>query len=186
MATPKVTPKSYTLDEYRAFTTRPENADRLFELVDGDMVEKTPSFKPSKIAIRLASEISLYQRDNPVGEVTGADGGYVMANGDVLIPDVGYVLKAQLPEEPEREAPIPPDLAIEVKSPTDRKRALRMKAEHYLAQGTRLVWLVFPEERVIEVYALHVEEVVELKIDDILDGGEVLPNFKLPLAQVFA
>jgi hypothetical protein len=53
---------------------------------------------------------------------------------------------------PEREAPVPPDFAVEVKSPTDSKRELRRKAEKYMTYGTRLVWLVFPDEQVIEVY----------------------------------
>ena len=75
-------------------------------------------------------------------------------------------------------------MAVEVKSPTDSKRELRRKAEKYLAFGTRLVWLVFPDEEVVEVY-LPDRDVETLKPGDTLDGGDVLPGFSLPVRSLF-
>lgn len=171
--------------DYRAFLELPENAGRIFELIEGEVVEKMPSFTPSRIAFRLGRLVGNFVDDGDLGYVTGADGGYEMSDHDILIPDVGYVAKSRLTQEPEREAPVPPDLAIEVKSPTDRTRVLRRKAERYLALGTRLVWLVFPDERVIEVYAAASDDLFVLTEAETLDGADVLPGFKLAVSEIF-
>ncbi len=174
----------YTLDQYRTILAMPENRDRILELIDGELVEKMPSFTPSRIALRVAYHLSSYLDAHDIGYVTGADGGYIMSDEDVLIPDVGYISKARLPDMPDREAPVPPDLAVEVKSPTDRKRALRRKAERYLELGTQMVWLVFPDEQVIEVYVQD-EDVKTVAVDGVLDGREVLPGFSLAVGELF-
>lgn len=177
---------TYTTAEYQNLMAQPDYADRIFELIDGELVEKMPSFTPSKIAAYINRKIGNFVEELDLGYITTADGGYIMPNGDVLIPDVGYISKARLSQEPEREAPVPPDLAVEVKSPTDRKRALRNKAERYLQHGTPLVWLVFPEDQVVEVYAAgENSDVQTVTIDDTLDGGVVLPGFKLKVSDIF-
>lgn len=174
----------YTLNEYRTIVDMSENRDRILELIQGEIVEKMPSFTPSRIAVRISSRLSLYVDEHNLGYVTGADGGYIMSDEDVLIPDVGFISKMRLPEEPDREAPVPPDLAVEVMSPTDRKRALRRKAERYLELGTGMVWLVFPDERAVEVYVQD-EDVKTVGIDDALDGGSILPGFALSVRDLF-
>lgn len=175
-----------SLADYAAFCAAPENADRRVELVDGVLVEKPmPSFTPSQIAVLIAYFLVDYLRRNPLGYVTGEQGGYRLDDHTVLIPDVGYIRKQRLPTTPEREVPVPPDLAVEVMSPSDSKRALRQKAERYLAAGVAMVWLVFPETRQVEVYTPH-NDVRELGINDSLDGGDLLPNFALAIRALFA
>lgn len=66
-----------TLDEYHAFIDRPENQDRIFELIDGELVEKMPSFTPSRIAGRISHRFNGYLDDHDIGYVTGADDGAV-------------------------------------------------------------------------------------------------------------
>jgi Uma2 family endonuclease len=178
-----VRPKLYRSDEFLALENLPDNAGRILELIDGEIVEKLPSFSPSRIAMLIGHFLLNFAHN--LGYVTGADGGYVMSERDVFNPDVGYISKERLPVLPEREVPVPPDLAVEVKSPTDTKRALRLKVERYLAAGTRLVWLVFPEERVVEVYRPS-EDVHSVGIDGVLDGGDVLPGFTLKVRDIFA
>ena len=78
-----------------------------------------------------------------------------------------------------------PDIAIEIKSPDDTVKQLREKADYYLANGTQLVWLVYPHQRMVEVYSLD-GDVEILFEDDLLTGGEVLPDFSMPVAEVFA
>ena len=177
--------KKISYDDYQAFISRPENTDHIFELIDGEIVEKMPSFTPSRIGSRINHLISSYLDDHDVGYVTGEAGGYRMSAEDTFNPEVGYISKVRLPEEPEREAPVPPDFAVEVKSPTDRKREMRRKAEKYLEYGTRLVWLVFPDEQQVEVYSLLDEDVVTVGIDGVLDGKDVLPDFSLPAKDIF-
>ena len=176
--------KTYTVPEFQALEARPENASRILELVDGEIIEKMPSFTPSRIAAWISFYISQYILQNHSGYVTGEAGGYIMSAGNVFNPDVGYISKERLPQEPEREAPVPPDLAVEVKSPTDSKRKLRQKAEKYLASGTRLVWLVFPDEGVVEVYEPE-SDVRTVSGAEVLDGGRVLPGLTITVKQIF-
>jgi Uma2 family endonuclease len=100
------------------------------------------------------------------------------------MPDAAYISKERLPTEPEREVIGPPDLAVEVKSPRDSKRELRKKAEKYLEYGTRMVWLVFPDDELVEVY-VHDEDVITVSGDAILEGRDVLPGFQLPVRDIF-
>jgi Uma2 family endonuclease len=174
--------KHYTLAEFHAFCELPENKNRLLELVGGEIVEKVASFTPSKVAMRIGRFIGNFA--DSIGYITGADGSYMLAEGYELMPDVGYISKLRLPEEPERQVKGPPDLAVEVKSPSDSKRELRLKAEDYLRFGTQIVWLVFPEEQRVEIYVPN-QDVRELSINDSLDGGDVLPGFTLAVKDIF-
>jgi Uma2 family endonuclease len=178
--------KALTYRDYQEFYELPENQGRIFELIEGELVEKMPGFEPSNIASRINRRVGVFAEDeHDLGYVTTADGGYILSDEDTFIPDVGYISKDRLPEEPECEAPVPPDFAVEVKSPTDSKRAMRRKAEKYLAHGTRLVWLVFPEDQEVEVYDARYEDVKNIGIEGTLDGGDVLPGFTLAVKDIF-
>jgi Uma2 family endonuclease len=77
-----------------------------------------------------------------------------------------------------------PDFAVEVKSPTNTLKGLREKAAFYLEKGCQIVWLVNPEKRIVEVYTPDKD--IEILLDsDIVDGGDVLPGFTLPVAALF-
>lgn len=177
--------KLLSLEAYHAFLDAPENEGRLFEFIDGEMVEKMPSYEPSRIALVVAFYLQLYLRQHPIGTVTGADGGYIMPNGDVLIPDVAFISHARRGAKPAREVPVPPDLAIEVMSPTDSLLKLRRKAEKYVALGTALVWLVLPADHSVEVYAAG-QPVASVGLEGTLSGAPVLPDFTLPVAELFS
>lgn len=174
--------KRYSHSEFQAFSELPENRDHLFELIRGKIVRKQSTFISSRLAVRVGYFIGSFADE--IGYVTGSDGTYILSDEDEFMPDVGYISKLSLPIEPEREVLGPPDLAVEVKSPSDTKRQLRLKAEDYLRFGTKLVWLIFPEEQLAEVY-MPDQDVVTVLIDDVLDGGTVLPGFTLPLRDIF-
>jgi Uma2 family endonuclease len=174
----------YTVDEFHVYVEKPENRDRLFELINGEIVEKVSSFTASRITARIGHLLLAYVDQTNIGYVTGADGSYILSPDYEFMPDVGYISKERLPQEPEREVQGAPDLAVEVKTPTDSKRGLRQKTEDYLRFGTKMVWLVFPEEKRIEVYEPD-QDVREFGIDDTLDGGDVLPDFKLAVREIF-
>lgn len=174
----------YTYAQYVAFCDLPENEGRIFELIDGEIVEKMASHKPSKVAARIVRFVDTFVDEHDLGDVTGADGGYQMNDENTFIPDVAFISRERLPVEPAREAPVPPDLAVEVKSPTDRIRTLRRKAERHLELGTKLVWLVFPDEQKVEVY-MPDADVISVDIEGVLDGGTALPGFTLPVKNIF-
>lgn len=176
--------RTYTSAEFWEFVQRPENRGRFFERRSGELVTVSPSNPyASAVAVRISAALVNFVGDS--GYVTGADSGYDISPDDTFAPEVAYISKARQPRLPETSFnPLPPDLAVEVKSPADSKRELRRKAEIYLAHGTRMVWLVFPQERRVEVYVPDAD-VIELGPDDTLDGGAVLPGFALAVSAIF-
>lgn len=134
----------------------------------------------------VASKISFFiqlhmSQHNIEGYVSGADSGYQIGD-QRYIPDVAFISRDRQPE-PSHETcnPNPPDLAVEVLSPTDPAAKVRFKIASYLAAGT-IVWLVNADEKHVEVY---VPGKPPKRLYDLLDGGDVLPGLRLPLYQIF-
>ncbi len=173
-----------TVEDFEAFVLLPENTGRLFEFIGGEVVEVPSNPHSSKAASKLSFFMQLYVRNNRIaGHITGEAGGY-RVSGERHAPDVAFISKARQPELPhEGYNPIAPDLAVEVVSPTDSERLLRIKIANYLAAGTTL-WVVYPQTREVEVYAPG-QPVQVLDEKDTLDGGKVLPGFELPLKELF-
>jgi Uma2 family endonuclease len=175
--------QTHTVEEFDAFVNRPENADRMFEFIGGEIVEVPSNPYSSQFGSCINGFIFLYLRQNKIGHLTGEHGGF-MVFGERYAPDVAFTLTARQPQLARRGYnPIPPDLAVEVVSPGDLPRDVRIKVGNYLAAGV-LLWVVHPEEQRIEVYAPG-QPVKILGIGDILDGGNVLPGFTLPVRDIF-
>jgi Uma2 family endonuclease len=176
--------KRYTTEEFDRFVTLPENADKLFELIAGEGVEVSPSNPySSHISGWVQTFINMYLLENPIGYTTGEQGGYIVS-GDRYAPDVGYISKSRQPQLVlEGYNPNPPDLAVEVMSPSDSTRHISVKIANYLAVGTT-VWVIYPKAREVEVYRPG-QTVEILDIHGVLDGGEVLPGFTLPVKDIF-
>jgi len=172
-----------TVEEFDQFISQPENDGRRFEYIEGEIVEVVSNNYCSLLAIRIAGRILNYVESKNLGYITGADGGYQIGNHRYL-PDVAFISKKKQPE-PSHETfnTNPPDLAVEVLSPTDKPGKVRTKIANYLAVGTA-VWIVDPEEKEIEVYIPY-KTAQALRLGDVLDGGDVLPGFKLPLKDIF-
>ncbi|MBL8154507.1 MAG: Uma2 family endonuclease [Anaerolineae bacterium] len=176
--------QAVTAAEYEAFIARPENLERRFELIEGEIVEKMPTQQHGIITLNLAGELRAFVKAHSLGRVA-VEARYRPpddAENDRL-PDISFVADLSKPVTEDGAVPFMPDLAVEVKSPTDSVRKLREKARFYLAHGVRLVWLVFPEPRIVEVYAPDDE--YTLSADQSLTGGDLLPGFTLPVRQIF-
>ena len=175
---------AHTLNEFEAMISLPENADRRFEFIDGEIIEVPSNPFSSEIAIVIAAALLAFVRSKKLGRVTGEGAGYIVA-GRRLSPDVAFVA-ADRQDQLAREGynPIAPDLAVEVISPTDRQPAIRRKLAIYAEAGV-VVWLVYPARRIVEVYAPD-QPVEIMGMDNTLDGGEVLlRGFSLPVRDIF-
>ncbi len=143
----------------------------------------------SALAVWIAVLITAYVRPRRLGVVTGADGTYILARepDTVLVPDVAFTRRERLPADRAREkyVPVPPDLVVEVVSPSDRPGQIAAKTELYRKAGVPLVWWVREANRTVTVYrGGHLAG--EFGEGDELDGGEVLPGFRLAVAEISA
>lgn len=178
--------KTYTQTEFEAIAHLPENADKILELIDGEIIEKMAS-NPycSAVASKINFFFMLHLNQHDLGYVTGEAGGYRISPQDTFAPDVAFISKIRQPTLPYPGFnPIPPDLAVEVVSPSDSYVEVARKVRNYLRYGTRLVWVVEPETQTVTVHALDGSQTT-LNIDGVLDGGEVLPGFRLPIRNIF-
>jgi Uma2 family endonuclease len=160
---------------------------RLYELVDGTLVEKVMGFPDSSLATYLIREIGKYLDHHDIGELVGADGMMQIFPNLVRIPDVAFISRQRLPGGVLPTAQVPaivPDLAVEVISPGNTKREMERKLNEYFRAGVSVVWFVYRLNRTVAVYtAPDVAEV--LSETDTLDGKNVLPGFRLSLAKLF-
>ena len=179
--------KTYTADEFWDMIDQLDQTRR-YELIRGEIVAMPPSSpRNSMIAMRIGRLIGNYVAEYDLGYVMGADGGYTLAADEVRIPDVSFVSKERMPELPDRFEG-GPDLAVEVISPSESSRHVMDKIRLYLHAGTRLVWAVYPDEQVVDVYrpaeaGMHVQKV---DMDGMLMGDPVLPGFTLDLHDLFS
>lgn len=161
----------------------------LYELVRGELIEVSPSgFHSAEIGLAFGAFLFNFVRQHRLGAVTSGEGGYILARrpDTVRAPDAAFIRADRVPHGADRDFFVrhPPDLAVEVMSRTDRLRDLQAKCLEYLDAGVRLVWLVEPKRQRVTVY-LPDRSTRTLGITDTLDGGDVLPGFSLPLAEVF-
>ncbi len=165
-----------------------ERENRLFELIDGVLVEKTMGFFESWLAAAIIQLLGDFATRNQLGIVTGADGTIRLAAGLVRIPDVSFFTWDRLPGGEVPSEPIPalaPDLAVEVLSKSNTKREMERKLRDYFDAGIRMVWFIEPADRTARVYNAP-DRVEPIGEDGTLEGGDVLPGFRLPLRHLFA
>ena len=173
----------YTVDEFEELLKLPENAGRLLELIDGEIVEKMPTEEHGSIALNIGAELRAYLRTIRRG-IAGTEVRYQTGKDErnSRLPDISISV-ANRPLVKDGAVIGMPDLAVEIKSPDDSLKEMREKAEYYLANGTQIVWLVYPHQRCVEVYTLDTIEL--LCADDLLTGGDLLPDFSLSVAEIF-
>jgi Uma2 family endonuclease len=178
------TTRLYTAEELAQMRT-----DEPWELWEGEL-RKVPGAgsKASGLAHWIGYLISSFVVPRDLGHVTGADGSFVLRrNPDVVVvPDVAFTKWENVPggEAPDAFFPGRPDLAVEVKSPSDRRGDINAKMRHLRDAGVPLVWWVLPEDRAVDVYR-DGQLAATLHEGDVLDGGDVLPGFSLPVAEIF-
>jgi Uma2 family endonuclease len=166
-----------------------DHTDRLYELVDGILVEKVVSFPESALAMWIGHLIQSFLGQHDLGILAGPDGGMRLMPGLVRLPDVSFVrwerlpVRGEVPDEP--VAGLAPDLAVEVLSKGNTRKEMERKLKEYFLAGVRLVWMVDPARRTVRVHTAPDQSLL-LTEEQALDGGDVLPGLSLPLRQMFA
>jgi Uma2 family endonuclease len=161
---------------------------RLYELIEGTLVEKAMGFRESMIGVYVGSRVYGHVKDRRLGIVAGADGPFKLTAGVIRYPDVSFVEWAAIPKSMtsvERITTLPPTFAVEVLSDSNTAAEIDLKLKQFFAKDCRLAWVIDPKKRIAEVYTSYASPQV-LTADQTLDGGDVLPGFVLPLRDVFA
>jgi Uma2 family endonuclease len=178
--------KLYTLEEFQDYIRRPENADRLFELIDGEIIEKVPTERHNICVRNILVPLHIFVQPRGLGRAV-SETRYQLPGDEhnARIPDVSFTSAGRLlPVVEEGAVPLIPDLCIEVQSPDDSPKQMRDQAAYYLANGARLVWLVYPKKRMVEVLYPNGEFDI-FREGETLSGGEVIPGFTLAVRDVF-
>lgn len=175
-----------TLTEFEDFIARPENADRLFELINGEIVEKVPTEEHSIAASNVYDPLRDFVKARNLGRVLFEVRRRVPGDEhNARLPDVEYTSTSRLlPVTRKGAVPQMPDLAVEIKSPNETIKSLREKAAYYLANGVQMVWVVYPKTRVVEIY--HANGDIEMLSEgDTITAEALLPGFALPVKEIF-
>lgn len=157
------------------------------ELVRGRLVrEPLFSFDEGLLCARIGSILYDFAREHGLGQVVGADAGFILSLDPptVRAPDAAFVRADRLDFDRTRFAPLAPDLAVEVISPSNTLSEIQEKVLDYLDAGTRLAWVVDPGTRTVTVWRSR-DEIRLVGEDGELDGGDVLPGFRVPVSTLF-
>jgi Uma2 family endonuclease len=175
-------------DEFWTLAHSPEFRDRRLELAAGEIVIMSPAGgSHGEIALRWGARILEFVERHDLGYVT-AETGFILhrgADGDVVrAPDAAFIAKGRLPEGlSDGFIPLAPDLVVEVVSPTDTAEDVQAKTADYLKYGVRLIWFGCPRLNLVTVQTQASAAIK--RIGDVLDGGDVLPGFSLPIDALF-
>ncbi len=159
------------------------------ELIRGVLCETVSVGKVhAHIAIRIGGEFDRHVRPRRLGRVGGTDGGVLIERNPDTVrePDIYYVSAERLPLDDQSDGylEVAPEIVVEIVSPSDRNQEVNDKTLMWLAHGVLMVLEVYPAERAVMVHRPGAAAVT-LAGDDVLDGGDVLPGFSLPLRDIF-
>lgn len=164
-------------------------SDRLYELVDRVLVEKVMGSPEAYLAGELLWLLRTFLEGSDLGFLHGADGLVRLGSGQVRGPDLAFFRWERVPVRgtipTDAITTIVPDLAVEILSPGNTAAEMSRKLDDYFRAGVRLVWYIDPAPRQVQGYTAP-DQVVRLTEADTLDGGDVLPGFRLPLTRLFA
>jgi len=180
--------RKLTAAQFWNYLQQHDHGDRIVELINGAIVEMPANLYSSALAARLIILIGLFVQQHGLGFVTGADGGYTIDDENLFAPDVAYISRTRQQTLPyDGFGPLPPDLAVEVISPSDLKdpkRRIEDKLAAYRAAGVPMIWIVYPERREVEVHRAG-QPMVIVTLDGTLDGADVLPGLVIAVRDIF-
>lgn len=161
------------------------DSEKSYEFVNGQWEEKEmPGARHSGVCGRLTHKLREFVSSQDLGEVYPEASFQIGSNE--RIPDLALVLAERIPPEgePETKWPMPPDLAIEIISPSDFYEKVYAKAMEYLAAGVKQVWVISPENQAITIYRSETN-IIAFPLESELVSEDLLPGFRCPLREIF-
>ena len=169
------------------FMSLPEDSN-CYEYVDGELVIVANSgVEHGYLALTLGYFLTGFVRTHKLGVTCDSSTAFKMKTGNKRSPDLAFIAKERLQglkRLPKGFFDGAPDLAVEIISPNNTFEEIHNKLVEYFENGTRLVWVILPDEECVLVY--HKPKPSKLlQLEDSLDGEDVIPNFNLPLSELF-
>ena len=158
----------------------------LYELVDGQLVEKPMSTLANYVTFLVSTQFSNYLASRPIARVYPEQTFQCFDHAPQQIrrPDLAVIVLSRMPDFPEGHLDFRPDIAVEVVSPNHKVYDLRSKLDDYRRAGFPLTWVLLPEERIVQV-CLPDGTVTELGDGDTLTADPVLPGFAAKVSDLF-
>ena len=163
--------------------------DILYEVVNGQIVEKTMGSFEADIATLLSGLLLVFVRTHRLGRVMTENLFQLdPASTQRRRPDVAFIAHERWPWN--RRAPegvawrIVPDLMIEIVSPSNTANEVNEKVQEYFQAGVRQVWVIYPKGRALYLYD-GPKSVRILGPGDVLEGNPLLPGFRLAVSDLF-
>jgi Uma2 family endonuclease len=160
-----------------------------FELVRGEVIEVPPTMpEHGRVVINVGYVLESFGRQSSYGFCLAESAVATERDPDTVRgPDVSFYSHARWPRSQVGRTlpPVPPDLAVEIVSPSNRAGKLLRKVGEYLDAGAAMVWVVYPRRRRVAVYRPGEEEPIIFKDDEILENFPELPGFRCPVADLF-
>jgi len=164
----------------------PDDDSVRIELDEGEIIRMPPAgMEHGDCGAELAFQLTSFVKKHGLGKVYSADTGFRLTDDTVRAPDVAFVRKERIAEVHRTGfGHGAPDLAVEIFSPSDSVRQLMRKVKQYFAAGCHTVWIVYPEQREVQVLDAAGADRL-LRPGDSLEAPDLLPGFSLPLASLF-
>lgn len=162
-----------------------------YELVEGVLVRMAGTRpRAGRVTRNLLFALAAYVQAHGLGTVAQPDEVYDFEQSGQrdtgLLPDIGFYYAAREPlVDPDKAYPFAPDLAVEVTSPLHYRPQMQAKAARYLAGGTALVWVVWPQRQQVDVWRPGAGAPTILGTDAVLNGEDVVAGFTYPVAALF-
>ncbi|WP_254513241.1 Uma2 family endonuclease [Anatilimnocola floriformis] len=164
-----------------------DHDNRLFELVDGTLIEKTMGTFEALVALTIATALNNYLKTNRLGVALGSDGQLKIKPDLIRVPDVCFISRERLKASDFLKvaiASVSPNLAIEVISRSNSKREMSEKLNEYFETGTEEVWYVYPEKKELHQYTA-IDQCQVMQENEAVTSSRLLPGFSLLIASIF-
>ncbi len=157
-----------------------------YELINGERVDvPVPGGLHAEIQALLIAQLVTFVLARQIGKVYG-EAHFKLAPNTLRVPDVAFVHKDKLGRivDPHAFIPFAPDLAVEIVSPTNTATEMQQRVNLYLAAGTSLVWVIYPELRLVVVHNKQ-GTLPPFSADMLLEGGDLLLGLSIPVVSLF-